>query len=84
MVYLPSDKAAWAILSERNMCVYTYTKMKQLNFLTKTRLEIMFLDEYYLRFVKYMQEKTPSDILELCWEQAKVFLKSLQMQKCLQ
>ena len=35
MVYLPSDKAAWAILSELNMCVYTYTKMKQLNFLSK-------------------------------------------------
>ena len=35
MVYLPSDKAAWAILSELNMCLYTYTKMKQLNFLTK-------------------------------------------------
>ena len=33
MVYLPRDKAAWAILSELNMCVYTYTKMKQLNFL---------------------------------------------------
>ena len=25
---LPSDKAAWPILSELNMCVYTYTKMK--------------------------------------------------------
>ena len=35
MVYLPSDKAAWAILSELYMCVYTYTKMKQLNFLSK-------------------------------------------------
>ena len=39
-------------------------------------MQIMFLDEYYLLFVKY---KTPSDILELCWEKAKVFLKSLQM-----
>ena len=28
MVYLTSDKAAWAILSELNMCVYIYTKMK--------------------------------------------------------
>ena len=35
MVYLPSDKAAWVILSELNMCVYTYTKMKQLNFLLR-------------------------------------------------
>ena len=46
-------------------------------------MQIMFLDEYYLLFVKYMQEKTPSDILELCWEKAKVFEKSFQMQKCL-
>ena len=72
MVYLPSDKAAWAILSELNMCVYTYTKMKQLNFLSKIgwnkNMQIMFLDEYCLLFVKYMQEKMPSDILELCWE----------------
>ena len=36
MVYLPSNKAARAILSELNMCVYIYTKMKKLNFLTKT------------------------------------------------
>ena len=41
--------------------------------------QIMFLDEYYLLFVTYMQEKTPSDILELCWEKAKVFEKCLQM-----
>ena len=38
-------------------------------------MQIMFLDEYYLIFVKYMQEKTPPDILELCWEKAKVFEK---------
>ena len=71
MVYLPSDKAAWARLSELNMCVYTYTKMKELNFLSKIgwnarTCRIMFLDEYYLLFVKYMQEKMSSDILELC------------------
>ena len=36
----------------------------------------MFFDEYYLRFVKYMQEKTPSDILELCWNRPK-FLKKV-------
>ena len=35
-------------------------------------MQIMFLDEYYLLFVKY---KTLSDILELCWEKAKVFFK---------
>ena len=68
--------AAWAILSERNMCVYTYTKMKQLkDWMECKNMQIMFLDEYYLIFVKYMQEKTPSDILELCWEKAKFFEK---------
>ena len=36
MVHLPSNKAAWAILSELKMWVYIYTKMKLLNFLTKT------------------------------------------------
>ena len=66
MVYLPSDKAASAILSELNMCVYTYTKMK--DWMECKNMQIMFLDEYYLLFVKCMQEKTPSDILELCWE----------------
>ena len=34
-------------------------------------MQIMFLDEYYLLFVKY---KTPSDILEMCWEKAKVLI----------
>ena len=42
-------------------------------------MQIMFLDEYHLLFVKYMPEKVPSDILELCWEKAKVFEKSFQM-----
>ena len=42
-------------------------------------MQIMFLDEYSSTFVKNMQEKTRSDILELCWEKAKVFEKSLQM-----
>ena len=41
-------------------------------------MQIMFLDEYYLLFVKYMEEKRPSDILELCWEKGKVFEKSFQ------
>ena len=44
-----------------------------------TNMQMMFLDEYCLRFVKYMQEKAPSDILELCWEKAKNFEKSFQM-----
>ena len=38
-------------------------------------MQIMFLDEYYLLFVKYMQEKAPSDILELCWEKGQSFWK---------
>ena len=42
-------------------------------------MQIMFLDEYYLLFVKYMQEKMPSDILELCWEKPKVFEKNVEM-----
>ena len=83
MVYLPSDKAAWAILSELNMCVYTYTKMKWLDFLTKTGWNARTCKSCYLLFVKYMQEKIPSDILEPCWEKAKVFEKSFQMWKCL-
>ena len=42
-------------------------------------MQMMFLDEYYLPFVKYMQEKAPLDILELCREKAKNFEKSFQM-----
>ena len=70
MVYLPSEKAAWAILSELNMCLHLYQDeiAKFFDWMECKNMQIMFLDEYYLLFVKYIQEKTPSDILKLCRE----------------